>query len=56
MLRLGLMPPRGEKVSMKGRTIPVSETASDCLPRVRDRLIEAAHAGEAVLASIVVNA
>jgi hypothetical protein len=38
----------GEKVAMKGRTITVTEVALDCLPRVRDRLIEMAKAGQTV--------
>lgn len=48
MVRMGLMLRKGEKVSMKGRTITVTDTAFECLPRVRDRLIEAALARETV--------
>jgi hypothetical protein len=45
---MGLMLRRGEKISMKGRTVTVTDTAFECLPRVRDRLIEAALARETV--------
>lgn len=48
MLRMGLMLRQGEKVSIKGRNITVTDTAFECLPRVRDRLIEAALARETV--------
>lgn len=36
---------RGAKVHMKGRVVTVTDTAYECLPRVRDRLIEVAMAG-----------
>lgn len=39
-----LMLKLGEKVTIKGRTHNVSETAVECLPRVRDHLIECARA------------
>ncbi len=45
---MGLLLRKGEKVSMKGRTITVTDTAFECLPRVRDRLVEAARARETV--------
>ncbi|MBD8061048.1 hypothetical protein [Oceanitalea stevensii] len=43
---MSLMLRKGEKVPMKGRTVTVTATAFDCLPRVRDRLIEAARTRE----------
>ena len=43
-----LMLRKGEKIYTKGRTITVTDTAFECLPRVRDRLIEAALARETV--------
>lgn len=45
---MGLMLRKGEKVWMKGRTITVTDTAFDCLPRVRERLFEAGDARETV--------
>lgn len=46
MALMSLMLRKGEKVPMKGRTVTVTDTAFECLPRVRDRLIEAAVARE----------
>jgi hypothetical protein len=43
-----LMLRRGERLVVKGRTVTVTPTAAEWLPRVRDRLVEAAHAGETV--------
>ncbi|WP_156374214.1 hypothetical protein [Cellulomonas sp. Leaf334] len=45
---MGLKLRKGEKISMKGRNITVTDTAFECLPRVRDRLVEAALARELV--------
>jgi hypothetical protein len=45
---VGLMLRRGERLVVKGRTVTVTPTALECLPRVRDRLVEAAQAGETV--------
>jgi len=35
----------GERVDIKGRTLTVTQTAFDCLPRTRDFLIEVARSG-----------
>ena len=45
---MGLMLRRGEKVVVNGRTRTVTDIAFGCLPRVRDRLVEAALARETV--------
>jgi hypothetical protein len=45
---MGMMLRKGEKIAMKGRTLTVTEVALDCLPRVRDHLIEMAKAGQTV--------
>jgi hypothetical protein len=39
---------QGERIPIKGRNVTVTKTAYECLPRVRDRLIEAARARETV--------
>lgn len=46
MTLMSLMLRKGEKLRIKGRVVTVTSTAFDCLPRVRDRLIEAARARE----------
>jgi hypothetical protein len=43
-LRLSL----GEKVQMKGRSITVTPSATEWLPRIRDHLIEVAKAGRTI--------
>jgi hypothetical protein len=45
---MGMMLRKGEKIAMKGRILTVTEVALDCLPRVRDHLIEMAKAGQTV--------
>ena len=49
-MMLGMVPllREGEKVAVKGRTVTVTPTAFRWLPRVRDRLLEAARTGETV--------
>ena len=48
MLGMVLLLREGEKVVVKGRVVTVTPTAFDCLPRVRERLIEAARTRETV--------
>lgn len=43
---MSLMLRRGEKVSMKGRTMTVTDLAVASLPGVRDHLVEIARSGE----------
>lgn len=45
---MGLMLRPGERVATGHRTVTVTPTAFACLPRVRDRLVEAAEARETV--------
>lgn len=45
---MSLMLKMGERFEMKGRTLTVTPTAFECLPRVRTILIEAARSGETV--------
>jgi len=42
---MSLMLKLGERVEMKGRTLTVTQTAFDCLPRTRDFLIDVAREG-----------
>lgn len=51
---MSLMLRRGEKVEMKGRRITVTPTAYDCLPRLRDYLIDVArHDGRVTYGQVV---
>jgi hypothetical protein len=45
---MSLMLKLGERVEMKGRTLTVTQTAFDCLPRTRNFLIDVARKGRTV--------
>lgn len=45
---MSLMLKLGERFEMKGRTLTVTPTAYECLPRVREFLVEVAKSGETV--------
>jgi hypothetical protein len=45
---MGLMLKLGERFDIKGRTLTVTATALECLPRVRAFLVEVARSGETV--------
>lgn len=46
--QMSLMLTLRERVEMKGRTLTVTQTAFDCLPRTRDFLIDVAREGVTV--------